>query len=83
MKKYGYGIYEAVNGRPTVKALFRGNLEIVFEGINMQECKQYCDRIGMFMITAEEWTHKLHRWTWLNPGCPYESTLDIFIRKVY
>jgi len=88
----GYGIYtetekwcnkKLVKVIYTVEAQFRGHVEIVFEGINRQECLAYCHRNGMKMIDRNRW-HSL-----ANPAFrkvhakhPVDES-KVFIGKVY
>lgn len=52
----GYGILkEQKRGYYTVTAIFRGEADIVFEGINRKECIRYCHEHGMKAI--DEWNY--------------------------
>lgn len=57
MKKLtnGYALYRETRGRHIVEAKFRGQMEIVFEGLNKKECMAYSHENGMKMVTWSRW----------------------------
>lgn len=51
MKKLsGYGLYNGKGNHHVVKAVFRHEIEIVFEGMNRTECMKWCHENGMKMM---------------------------------
>lgn len=54
-KLNGVALYKNNNNRHQVIALFHGEQEIVFEGINHSECLRYCHQIGVKMMAYDRW----------------------------
>lgn len=62
IKANQYGLYAGENGRHIVKAIFRGKLEIVFEGISHKECMAYCHRNGVRMMDEQAFMNRVNPW---------------------
>ena len=58
----GYGILVKQGRRYLVKAVFRGNVEIVFEGISRKECIHYCHVNGMKAIDEGVYLDRINPW---------------------
>ena len=58
----GYGLITERNGRHIVEAMFRGSLEIVFEGINRKECINYCHTNGMKAMDKDAYIFRTNPW---------------------
>lgn len=54
----GYGLMERHGKSYIVKAIFRGVGQIVFEGINREECIKYCHEHGMKAIDRRDYIIK-------------------------
>lgn len=58
----GYGLLVNKGTRYMVKAIFRGEVDIVFEGINRNECIQYCHSYGMKAMNEEAYNARVNPW---------------------
>ena len=58
----GYGILKDLGGHHVVKAIFRGEIEIVFEGSNREECIKYCHNNGMRAIDEDRYNRRINPW---------------------
>lgn len=58
----GYGLMTECGKRHMVKAIFRGEVEIVFEGISRKECIRYCHENGMRAMDEGEFNVRSNPW---------------------
>lgn len=58
----GNGLYFNERNRHFIKAYFRGELQIVFEGINHKECLQYCHKNGLHLLPYDKWFTVENAW---------------------
>ena len=55
MKLNGNGLYQVRGKRHFILAIFRGELQIVFEGLNRKECLNYCHNNGLHLMPYDKW----------------------------